>query len=75
MTLPNRLAYIACAIAHESVHTLHLLEGRFYIDDVGKRMNELEAYAYILNNAEKFDLTDPISSHFLRVVKEFEIVL
>lgn len=50
---------LASVIGHEMVHTHQLAEGRWYLEDQGVIMNEVEAYDWELTHAAENGLTQP----------------
>lgn len=53
----NSPGWLASTISHENLHAQQLKDGRWYTDETGTALNEVEAYDHELANAEKFGLS------------------
>ncbi len=53
----NSPGWLASTISHENLHAQQLKDGRWYTDEKGTALNEVEAYDHELANADRFGLS------------------
>jgi hypothetical protein len=59
--ITNGAIDLVSTLAHESIHIDQLYNGRWYDDDtIGRSLNEVEAYDWVINHADKLELSPSV---------------